>query len=69
MLKEFKGNISSAEDHHHYGQKHGPELVAMSWMLLLLTLYRLFQRLERSHSKALPGRSDSLREANLLQII
>ena len=29
MLEEFKGNISSAEDHHHYGQKHGPELVAI----------------------------------------
>ena len=23
MLEEFKGNISAAEDHHHYGQKHG----------------------------------------------
>ena len=23
MLEEFKGNISAAEDHHHYGQKPG----------------------------------------------
>ena len=23
MLEEFKGNTSTAKDHHHYGQKHG----------------------------------------------
>ena len=36
MIEEFKGNISSAEDHHHYGRNMASRVHLLKVLFLLL---------------------------------
>ena len=38
MIEEFRGNISSAEDHHHYGRNMAPRAHLLKMLKVLFLL-------------------------------